>query len=153
MSAIAIRKTAWQNANDTQRVILRWGLDKLDLGVPVEYRQGSTRWFIFHDHRITLEDIARIGVLVKGLDVFPNYKFPTRDILDDSGKVLRTVTDKRATKTEIVSYVRDNWVDPSRLKVPEGEDAASYVLAAQSPPNAIRAAAFVPASWTPVEVA
>ena len=144
MTVIGIRKTAWKNANDTQRTILRWGMNKIDLGDPAEYRQpNGTRWFVFADWRITLEDIARLGTLLKGLAAFPNYTFP----LDGDGNV-----DKAATKQEIVAYVQNNWGDPDTLTIPEGEDPAAFVLAAQGAPDAIRAGGKVPESWVPVEV-
>lgn len=119
---IGIRKTAWNNANDTQRTILRWGLAKLNLGVPAVYKQGNTRWFIFSDWRMTLNDIARIGTLVKGLATFPNYTFPTKDVLDEDGNVVGTVTDKKATKLEVTTYVKDNWVDPKDVPLTEFVD-------------------------------
>lgn len=140
---IGIRKTAWQAANDTQRTILRWGMDKLDLGNPAEYRQpDDTRWFVFADWRITLEDVARLGTLMKGLAAFPNYQFP----LDGDGNV-----DKAATKADIVTYVQNNWVDPATLTIPEDEEPSAFVLAAQGAPAAIRVGGKVPDAWTAVE--
>jgi len=118
-AVIGIKKTAWQNANDTQRTILRWGMAKLDLGQPAEYKQGNTRWFVFSDWRITLEDVARLGTLVKGLAAFPNYQFPMKDILDRDGNVFDTVVDKAATKADVVSYVQSNWVDPAVVPLTE----------------------------------
>lgn len=119
---IGIKKTAWNNANDTQQQILRWGLEKVGLDSPAEYRQGNTRWYIFYDWRITLVDVARIGTLVKGLSAFPNYQFPTKDVLDENGDVVRTVVDKVATKQDIVNYVQANWVDPVDVPLTEMVD-------------------------------
>lgn len=152
MTALAIRKSTWNNLNSTQQRVLRWGLVRLDLGVPAEYRANGTRWFIFHDHRITLTDVAQLGTLIKGIATFSNHTPPTRAILDEDGNVVRTVVDKRATKQDLVNYVRNNWVDPTTLTIPEDEDAASFVLSAQGAPNSIQAAGSVPESWSPAEV-
>ena len=140
MTVIAIKKTAWQNANDTQRTILRWGMNKVDLGSGAEYEQPDlTRWFIFSDWRITLNDVARLGTLVKGLATFPNYTFPMKDVIVD-GVVVGEVVDKAATKADVFTWVQANWVDPATLTIPIGEDAFTFVLAAQTPPLRFRRA-------------
>ena len=62
-AVIGIKKSAWNNANATQKIILRWSMNQIDLGEGAPYKQGNTLWFVYSDWRITLDDVARLGTV------------------------------------------------------------------------------------------
>lgn len=179
--AIGIRKNAWDNANGVQRTILRWCVGRLDLGVPAEYEQpNGTRWYVFHDSRIELLDVAVLGTVVKGLAQFSNYrptsKAQAKADVEDYVRS-RIVLPKDVALTEIVQVEvpvrvqvevpvtdvngdptgefvlvwRDHPTDTRLVDVEQSlGDAPALVLAAQGAPGVVAAGSFVPAGWVAV---
>ena len=131
MSAIGIRKSAWQAGTATQRAILRKSCALLDLGQPVLYSDGTNGWFIFDDDRIALLDIAYLGVLCVGLTQLPPGMQPTRQ--------------------QVIDYVTSRVVLPKDIPgLANASNPWQTVLNAQGAPTWVKAASSVPSSWMAV---
>ena len=163
MAAIAIRKNAYDNASAGQKSVLRLVLQKLELGTPAVYENGSgVQFYVFDDSRITLNDVKWVGWIVRVLanieDVeavevrdipltetvqvqVPERVWQEIPVLDENGDPTGDTTFGWVETGNLI------WVD---LEQPLG-DPYDLVLSAQGAPNVVAAAERVPQSWTAVE--
>lgn len=69
MTGIAIKADPIRNAPSWKRKILRYAIQKnLDLGEPVVFTDGTDEYFVFDDHRLDLDAVTDIAVLIKKLN-------------------------------------------------------------------------------------
>ena len=111
MPVVAIRKTAWEAGNESQRWAMRLAGERVELGQPAVYRQGNgTEHYIFCDQGITVRDIAILGTVAAGLAQYPNWTVPT----DSRGRV-----DRVAGRAAIKEFVQSNIVLPRDIAYTE----------------------------------
>ena len=104
MPVVAIRKTAWEAGNESQRWAMRLAGERVELGQPAAYRQGNgTQHYVFSDQGITVRDVAILGTVAAGLAQYPNWTVPT----DSRGRV-----DRVAGRAAIKEFVQSNIVLP-----------------------------------------
>ncbi len=115
MAAIAIRKTAWVNASASQKNVLRWAVADLALGTPAEYADGGKKWYVFSDSRITLEHVATLGQLLKGLASWAQWAAPM--VKDSDGNNVRV--DRGAAAAEVYDFVKGDRVHPRDVEYDE----------------------------------
>jgi hypothetical protein len=136
MATIAIRRTAVQGLTAKQRKIVQFVMSRLDLNDPAAFVDGANvHWLVFDDTRISLDDIAILGTLVRliGNAAVTNYD-PTDDTPDQVRTKIRQALNAQVVRADTVA-------------IPEGSDPFATVLAAQNAPAAVRAFYNVPQDW------
>jgi len=178
MPVVAIRKTAWNAGNESQRWAMRLAGRKVELGQPALYRQSNnTQWHIFSDQGITALDVAILGTVAAGLAQYPNWTVPAdkqqaRDEIYDFVKA-NIVLPKDIAYTHLVDVQVEDWewrtatdelgndyqyrfylgtFHTEQVEEPLG-DTYDLTLAAQGAPVWIAARESIPAGLSPVEVA
>lgn len=140
MATIAIRKSAWDAASARDRTIFRYAAKLLELGDPAVYvNGGGVEWYISDDHRLRLKDVARLGVVVKGIAQNTTYELP----LNGRGEL-----DVEQLRADMKAWVTSRIVWP--VDVEGSPNPWQAVLDAQGAPAVIRAGDSVPDTWTPV---
>ena len=140
MATLGIRQSAWNNATDFKRRVVRLIADRLGLGEPAKYKQpnGNT-WFVFDDTRFSLTDAAYLATLLRRLS----------EITPQQEANLSTKTD--AELRVIIRNQMDDVVLPGAIDYSEG-DPWTVTFSANGAPASVNMASSVPAGWTPEEV-
>ena len=145
MTALAIRRNAWESLSDRDRHIFRFMGEKLQLGVPARFLDpSSNEWFVFDDHRFEPKPMCYFGCVAANLGEIPGgYVIPEtrQELVDD----IKAFCENPARTNPLVL--------PSDIVFPEDDpNPWQTLLDAQGTPASMRMASGVPISWTPVEV-
>lgn len=161
MATLGIRRSAWEPLSDRDKAILRFMGDKLSLGVPARYLDGSANeWYVFDDTRFKAKPMAYFGCVTANLGEIPGgYTLPMKDLLDENGDPTgEQVLDRPALVDDIKNFC-ENPARTHPLVLPQDivfaqDDPNPWqtLLDAQGTPAAMKMGNGVPASWTPVEV-
>lgn len=144
MATLGIRRTAWEALSDRDKDIFRFMGEKLALGNPARFLDGSSdEWFVFDDTRFEAKPMAYFGCVAANLGEIPGgYTLP--------------MTEGHLDRTQLVQDIKDFCENPVRgnlLVWPVTISASDpnpwqTILDAQGTPSSIRMASGVPAGWT-----
>jgi hypothetical protein len=145
MTALGILKATYDGLPRHKQTIFQVALSLVVLGRPAHYTDGSDEWLIFADNDFTLNDASWVGVLAANLNSIPDtYHLP---VIIKKGEF---VIDRETVRSEAHAFLAPFRTDPSDIAYSESGNHWQETLDAQGAPAAIRMAASVPDSWTPV---
>ena len=144
MTALAIRRNAWESLSDRDKHILRFMGEKLQLGVPARFIDPSLdEWFVFDDQRFEPKPMCYFGCVAANLSEIPAaYVIPEtrQELVDD----IKTFCENPARGNPVVL--------PGAIVFREDDpNPWQTLLDAQGTPASMRMASGVPISWTVVE--
>ena len=161
MTALAIRENAWTALSDRNKTIFRFLGQKLALGKPARFLDGSNNeWYVFDDHRFKPKPVAYFGCVAANLSSIPaGYSIPMIDLLDGDGNPTGEQVMDRAKLVDDIKTFCENPARTHPLVLPKDvvfpdQDPNPWqtLLDAQGTPAAMKMGSSVPDSWKPVEV-
>lgn len=128
---IAIRRTTVNNLTPFQRRIVKLVLDRIELGDPAAYTDGTNVWFVWDDPRISLDDAAILGCVAANLSRIPDSYNPDEKT-------------RRELRQDVIQFLATKLKPP----VTDAADPWAATLQANGAPAAIRAG-NLPETWSP----
>ncbi len=114
MATLAIRKTAWNSFSASNRVIISNLDERLALGNPAEFQEGTIRWLVFDDHRFSPLMVGRLGVVFANPSKVrrPRAALDLDVILPDNVKSLQEILNAQGAPASVkmMSGIPDNWI-------------------------------------------
>jgi hypothetical protein len=141
---ICVSKTGWQNLATRERNIMTYAASQVQLGHPaIMVATDDSRWFTFHDRRISIVDVAWFGCFAaNAAEMAASDYVPPAD-----QDVMRA-----EVRVWLMSPARDNpFVHPDDITPsdPDGGLTSEEVLAAQGAPAAIKGS--LDPTWVPYD--
>lgn len=134
---LAVRLTALQALNATQRAVVRWLAARIELhSIDCRYTApGGNVWVCSDDHRLDLTDVAVFGWVAVSLPALAN---------------ITPQAEGPALRAQIRALANSHVVLPAQIDYTGSTDVYATTLTANGAPASVRAFDRVPDNWVPV---